>query len=252
MSLKADRREWDDLAREDGMWAVHSDPQRRGSWTAEEFFATGEEEITVMMATLEQLELLPRPGRALDFGCGLGRLSRALSHQFEEVVGVDGSHAMVGEAQRLNADVDNCSFVFNERADLALLEPASFDFVLSLITLQHVSSRAAIRSYIREFVRVTAPGGVIVFQLPTSVGWQIRLHPLRLANRALRALPVAPRWALGLVMGHSMRLVSLPEDEVRSIVSGCGAPVAAAAPDRRTGTEVAPSMTYVARRPAAA
>jgi hypothetical protein len=50
MSLKADRREWDDLAREDGMWAVHSDPQRRGSWTAEEFFATGDQEIGAPVA----------------------------------------------------------------------------------------------------------------------------------------------------------------------------------------------------------
>lgn len=127
MSLKADRREWDDLAREDGMWAVHSDPQRRGSWTAEEFFATGEEEIAIMMAALEELALLPRPGRALDFGCGLGRSSRALSHRFDEVVGVDASRAMVGEAGQLNADVENCSFVFNERSDLALLASGSFD-----------------------------------------------------------------------------------------------------------------------------
>jgi SAM-dependent methyltransferase len=252
MSLKADRREWDDLAVQDGMWAVHSDPARRGSWNAEDFFATGEQELAVMWPSLESHGLLPaRTGRALDFGCGLGRLSRALGGRFDEVVGVDTSAEMVSGARRLNADRDNVSFVHNDRPDLARLRSQSFDFVLSLITLQHVSSRAAIRTYIREFARVSAPGATIVFQLPTSVGWQIRLHPLRLANRGLRALPFAPRWALAAVMGHSMRLMSLPEAEVRAILHECGAPVAGAVADRRTGSDVAPSLTYAARRPPA-
>src|ERR1700710_2962541 len=75
MSLRTDRREWNDLAQEDGMWAVHSDPQRRGSGTPDDFFATGEHEIATTMKGLEDHGLLPsRTGRALDFGCGLGRL----------------------------------------------------------------------------------------------------------------------------------------------------------------------------------
>ncbi len=198
------------------MWAVHSDPQRRGSWTPEDFFATGEHEIATTMSGLEEHGLLPaRTGRALDFGCGLGRLTRALSSRFDEVVGVDTSRKMIADATRLNADRGNCRFALNERSDLEQLPSESFDLVLSFITLQHVSSRAAIRAYVREFVRVTAPGGIVVFQLPTAVGWQIRLHPLRLLNRALRTLPRPPRWALRRVMGHSMRLVGLPEQEVR-------------------------------------
>jgi len=250
MSLKADRREWDDLAQEDGMWAVHSDPQRRGSWTPEDFYATGEHEIARAMQALAEHDLAPATGRALDFGCGLGRLTRALAGRFDDVVGVDASRTMVDDATRLNADLDNCRFVLNERPDLSQLPSESFDFVLSFITLQHVSSRAAIRTYIREFARVAAPGGIVVFQLPTKIGWQIRLHPLRLLNRALRALPRPPRWALRRVMGYSMRLVGLPEAEVRGILASAGAPVAMALPDDRTGSEAAPSLTYVARRPA--
>jgi SAM-dependent methyltransferase len=253
MSLRADRREWNDLAQEDGMWAVHSDPQRRGSWTPDDFFATGEQEIASAMKALEEHGLLPpRAIRALDFGCGLGRLTRALSSRFEEVVGVDTSQKMIDDATRLNADRDNCRFVLNERSDLEQLPSGSFDFVLSFITLQHVSSRAAIRAYVREFVRVTAPGGVVVFQLPTAIGWQIRMHPLRLLNRALRTLPRPPRWALRRVMGHSMRLVGLPEQEVRGILSSSGAPVVLAVSDNRTGSKAAPSLTYVARRAATA
>ena len=251
MSLRADRREWNDLAREDGMWAVYSDPQRRGTWTVEEFLATGEAEIASVMVGLEARDAMPRLGRALDFGCGLGRLTRALAGRFDEVTGVDASKAMIAEAEHLNAGATNCRFVLNEQPVLAALPTESYDFVLSLITLQHVSSRVAIRRYIREFVRVAAPGGIIVFQLPTSVGWQIRLHPLRLCNRALRAVPVAPRWALRSVMSHSMRVMALPESEVRSILTSCGAEIVDVVADNRTGTAAAPSRTYVARRPAA-
>lgn len=230
------------------MWAVHSNPTRRGSWQAEEFLATGEAEVAAIMDALSRLDALPRMSRALDFGCGLGRLTHALGRRFDEVVGVDTSATMVRNAAELHAERRNMSFLVNEREDLKQLDTGTFDLVLSLITLQHVSSKAAIRSYIAEFVRVTAPGGIIVFQLPTSVGWQIRLHPVRLANRALRALPWAPRWALRLVMGHSMRLVGLPERQVRGLLERSGATVIATQPDGRTGTPVAPSMSYCARR----
>lgn len=248
MTLKADRREWDDLAREDGMWAVCSQPARRGSWTTEEFFATGEQEIAGIVAGLEEHGLMPSTGRALDFGCGLGRLTRSLSGRFDEVVGVDHSPTMINDAQQHNADLQNCRFVLNESSDLAGFATGSFDLVLSMITLQHVSSRAAIRAYIREFVRVTAAGGTIVFQLPARVGWRVRLHPARVLNRALRAFPGAPRWALRPLMGHSMCLVSLPEDEVRSILSAGGASAEVAFNDNRMGSDVVPSLTYVARR----
>jgi SAM-dependent methyltransferase len=249
MSLRADRREWNDLALQDGMWAVCSVPGTRGTWTAEEFFATGDQEIEGLIGGLADHGLMPPTGRALDFGCGLGRLTRALGGHFGEVVGVDASRTMIAEAQQLNTDAPNCAFMLNEAADLAALPAQSFDLVLSLITLQHVSSRSAIRTYIREFVRVTAPGGVIVFQLPVRVGLRVRLHPLRVLNRVVRGLPAAPPWLLRRLMNHSMRLMSLPEAEVRSILGDAGADVAVAFADNRIGTDVVPSRMYIAQRP---
>lgn len=231
------------------MWAVYASPQRRGSWSPEEFFATGEQEITGLVEGLTDQGLMPRTGRALDFGCGLGRLSRALSGHFDDVVGVDASRTMIHDAERLNEDVENCNFVLNEQSDLAVLPTASFDLVLSFITLQHVGSRDAIRAYIRDFARVTAPGGVIVFQLPDKVAWRVRLHPFRLLNRALRRLPVAPRWALRPLMDYSTQLVGLTEHEVCSILSASGATVATAFSDNRFGTDFVRSRIYVAQRP---
>jgi SAM-dependent methyltransferase len=250
MGLRSDQREWDDLAARDAMWAVCSLPGLRGRWSATAFFESGEAEVGGVLGGLESAGLAPTSRqRALDFGCGLGRLTRALAERFEEVVGVDLSEEMIGKARQLNADRLNCRFIANHRHDLSVLPTSHFDFVLSLIALQHVSSRAAIRSYVQEFVRVTAPGGVLAFQLPVRVGWQLKAHPLRVANRVARTLPRAPGGLLKTLMPYSMKLTAIPEDEVRAVLVEAGAHVETAFDDRRTGTPAVPSFFYVARVP---
>ena len=59
------------------------------------------------------------------------------------------------------------SFILNERADLRMFESASFGFIYSNIVLQHIEPRDQ-RSYLKEFVRVLTPRGVLVFQLPSD------------------------------------------------------------------------------------
>src|SRR5947209_17814502 len=68
-----------------------------------EFFDTGESYIGSLMQHLEVLYPgLPRR-TAVDFGCGVGRLSIPLAKRFQNVIGVDISSGMLDEARR------NCS-----------------------------------------------------------------------------------------------------------------------------------------------
>lgn len=60
--------------------------------------------------------LLSRHQRALDFGCGVGRLTQALGARFDEVVGIDISSSKVKLAEELNTS-PNCKFVVNNVAD---------------------------------------------------------------------------------------------------------------------------------------
>jgi ubiquinone/menaquinone biosynthesis C-methylase UbiE len=249
MSLRADQREWDHLAAEDAMFAICSIPGSRGKWSREQFFAAGESEIEAVLAGLETQGWVPVNRRALDFGCGLGRLSRALSTRFEEVWGVDVSPEMIRGAQRLNEDRPSCRFVLNDRGDLNGIPSDGFDLVLSLITLQHVTRADPIRSYVREFVRVAAPGGYVVFQLPVHVSWRARYHPARVASRLLWASPVRPKALRTALSGHATSLSALPEHEVRAILTAAGAEVLAAFPDNRGGTDAIVSYTYVAHKP---
>src|SRR6187549_2443840 len=107
MNLRELQSAWDELGRDDPMWAVLTDPAKRGGkWDPEAFFKTGCEDIR---QALDMMATLPHPlrrGRALDFGCGLGRLSQALGEHFERVDGVDISPSMVAGANRFNRHGD--------------------------------------------------------------------------------------------------------------------------------------------------
>lgn len=158
------RRRWEAFGAEDPLWAVLADPAKRGGrWDVDEFFATGEIEIEAALQRLAKLGLQPHRGVALDFGCGVGRLTRALAHQFERAIGVDVSQSMVAEARRLNPDL---TFVYNPSPDLAVVDTGSIDFLYSRLVLQHIPPLLT-HGYIREFGRVIAAGGVAMFQVPT-------------------------------------------------------------------------------------
>jgi SAM-dependent methyltransferase len=80
---------------------------------------------------------------------------------------------MIEQAKHFDRHPGTCHYILNDRADLQMFESASFGFIYSNIVLQHIEPRYQ-RGYIREFVRVLAPGGVLVFQLP---GAGIRRQP---------------------------------------------------------------------------
>ena len=88
---------WDEWGRRDPIWAILSD---HGDRTLDEFFARGRREIDERLAHLASIGADPPRGRALDFGCGAGRLTQALCEHFAECDGVDIAPSMIELAQR--------------------------------------------------------------------------------------------------------------------------------------------------------
>ena len=169
MELKDLRAHWDALAAVDPLWAILSDPARRdGGWDVAEFLATGEAAVTHLMAYARSLRLRVGWNRALDFGCGAGRLTQALCRFFDECHGVDISRSMVAIANQLNGHPDKCVYHVNVEDDLSVFSDNHFDFVCTMLVLQHMPP-TYIERYIKEFVRVVAPGGLVVFQAPSDV-----------------------------------------------------------------------------------
>jgi ubiquinone/menaquinone biosynthesis C-methylase UbiE len=157
---------WDAAGKDDPFWSVLSvRDKQKNRWDPQEFFRTGVDEIDQVLTHVRGLGIEVSPRRALDFGCGPGRLSQALATHFEQVDGVDISRSMIALANRLNQRADRCHYHLNESNDLGRFADQTFDFVYSSITLQHVGPANA-RSYLKEFIRVLVPGGTLVFQLP--------------------------------------------------------------------------------------
>ncbi|MDA1263646.1 MAG: class I SAM-dependent methyltransferase [Planctomycetota bacterium] len=165
MRLSNLRDHWERFGEQDPMWAILTRREAKGNrWDVEEFFRTGDEEIQRTFVHLEKIDLLPRSGAALDFGCGVGRLSQALAKRFESVHGVDIADSMLSRARDLDQSGGRCEFHHNTNSDLRLFDADSFDFIYTNIVLQHIRPDYVAR-YLEEFVRVLRPAGVLVFQM---------------------------------------------------------------------------------------
>lgn len=169
-SIKEMQRTFDYNSRKDALYTVCSDQTKAGGrWEISEFMATGEKEISRVMDYVSGLGVeIDFSGTALDFGCGVGRLTRALSGRFRHCTGVDISGAMIEKADALNRDTERCDFQLNQVPSLERFEKGAFSFIYSNIALQHIPPRYAIR-YLSEFVRVLVPRGVLVFQVADSM-----------------------------------------------------------------------------------
>jgi SAM-dependent methyltransferase len=165
--LEDSRNFWDGHARRDPLWAILSESAKKdGKWDLGRFFQTGVAEISSLFYELDSRRVPMRRGSALDFGCGVGRLTQALAPHFDRVVGVDVSPNMVELAASLNRFPLNVSYTWNQAPDLRVFGDAEFDFVVSNIVLQHIRPEITLL-YLDEFFRVLAPGGILVFQLPS-------------------------------------------------------------------------------------
>jgi trans-aconitate methyltransferase len=131
------------------------------------FFASGESHVARVIEIIRaNFDPDFAPGRALDFGCGVGRLVIPLAKRADEVVGVDVSPSMLSEAQRncALANVNNVTLV--QSGDLSCVN-GQFHLVHSYIVLQHIPWLRG-RKIVRALSDMVAPGGYLAVQMYTS------------------------------------------------------------------------------------
>ncbi len=161
-------KDWNELANADAKWSIVSDPSKKyDQWDDIEFFKTGEEDIKAFMEKINVSGLTVDKNEALDFGCGIGRLSNALSKYYKKVFGIDISDKMISDAKKIHKKNENIKFIKNTEPDLKIFEDEKFDLIYSLIVLQHIPKKKLIKSFLKEFIRISKKGGIIFFQLPS-------------------------------------------------------------------------------------
>lgn len=168
MNIKDLQKNWNEFGKTDPLWAILVDPTKKGrKWKIKEFFKTGNREIETIMRYIESLDIKISYKKALDFGCGAGRLTQALTNYFDDVHGVDIAPSMIKLANKNNRYNTKCHYHLNEENNLKLFEDNSFNFIYSNIVLQHMEPEYG-KNYIKEFLRVIISGGLIVFQIPSE------------------------------------------------------------------------------------
>lgn len=221
--LQRHQQDWDELGKVDPLWAVLSEPSRQfGRWDHEEFFQTGERLVETVVRTAAGHDLPHGHDRALDFGCGVGRLTRALGSHFDNCCGVDISEQMIRQARRLNSSVPNCFFLVNSDTHLGIFSSEHFDCVVSILVLQHLPGRDWIRSAISEFVRVLKKGGLLVFQLPSFIPWRNRLQPRRRTYDVLRRAGFAHSFLYRSLGLNPIRMNYVPMDDIVAFTTRVG------------------------------
>lgn len=174
-SLNEYADEWQKNAEADALWVILTDSRYYGKkWDREEFFATGEEEIGRILNYMGKQGITVPEGIFLDFGCGVGRLSKALRKRFQGGYGVDISQKMIELARTY---VKNVELIVNQTNSLGCFADNSIDFIYSHIVLQHIPN-AYQKGYIDEFLRILKPGGLAVFQIPVQL-----IHPQEIKPR---------------------------------------------------------------------
>jgi ubiquinone/menaquinone biosynthesis C-methylase UbiE len=158
------RADWNERAREDAHYYVAFG--RRGQ-DDDEFFATAADVIRDLEGELKRLppDTSPPSRRALEIGCGPGRLMRPMSCHFGEIHGVDVSDEMIAQARQKLEDIPHARPHAISGSDLAVFPDSHFDFVYSYAVFQHIPSTEVVFSYLRETVRVLQPGGFARLQI---------------------------------------------------------------------------------------
>jgi SAM-dependent methyltransferase len=194
-----------DLPRENGSGGA---APSSGVWAKRDFvsvYATRSlrpPEIVLLLRYAEELG-----GRLLELGCGAGRITGYLSARGGDVLGIDISSSMIDYCRRRYPDLE---FQVGDLADLSARENGSRDVIVAEFNVLGVLDDVERKRVLREFHRVLAPEGLLLFsahnlayipQIPAPVGlvirsrnparvlWNLGRLPLRVRNhRRVRRL----------------------------------------------------------------
>lgn len=162
---------WEEFGKREPHWSVVVSEQYQQSniqANEDQFYRTGEQHVAQLFGSLERNHVQHRGFKTcLDYGCGVGRITRHLAERFERVFAYDISlpHLQCAGDYLKKENVSNVALSHLKRvSDIQNLP--NVDVAFSMIVLQH-NPPPVIAFIIEALIRSLNPGGVAFFQVPT-------------------------------------------------------------------------------------
>ncbi len=181
---------WTQLGEERPHWSADNRPEFNPDNIAANmpiFEASGEGDVASLLAALARYGFTPEKlPRVVDFGCGVGRMTRPLAKVFHHVTGCDVSAPHLTLARMATGASVNYALVGVPDFGMA----APFDLWISTLTLQH-NPPPLITMILRRMFSLLAPGGLAIFQLPTErIGYRFDAAAYLAAPDSGEAMPI--------------------------------------------------------------
>lgn len=130
-----------------------------------EFFDSGEIYVQEIWDEIEA-HFTPdfQPKNALDFGCGVGRLTLPLATKCKSVLGVDISSNMMKEAEKNAVSANLSNIEFKQTNQFLSENGEKFDFVHSFVVFQHINPKEGEKIF-ENVVKKLETGGIGVLHL---------------------------------------------------------------------------------------
>jgi 2-polyprenyl-3-methyl-5-hydroxy-6-metoxy-1,4-benzoquinol methylase len=179
---------WKTYGRDDPYFGVLSyneyNRENLSAAALEKFFASGEGAIAHLVSRIEQMGIELRTGRALDFGCGVGRLTIPLAYRFRETIGVDVSEGMLAECRKNLEQRQLESVTLSQE-----IPDLQFDLIHSALVLQHINAARG-AGIISDCWSRVSPGGLLAVQLPIRFKGNRAVWRLRQIRNAVPILQI--------------------------------------------------------------
>lgn len=197
--------DWRELGQTEPYWGVISHPDFRSENLTperiEQFYQSGPYHIGPIAEALTALSGRAPSGRALDFGCGVGRLAEAMLAYAQEVTGVDISPGMLELARARGSRV----------AYVDQIPEGPFDWINSFIVFQHIPPERGM-VLLHSLLTLLAPGGYVSLHFTTGREAHLGPPPATLrpsrtpVGRAYRKLRPPRELPLGHMLMHDYDL----------------------------------------------
>jgi len=141
--MESNKRNWEKFGKEDPYYWVTTDSTYKNAILSQDvrriFFESADDYLESLFKVIHRhMDSAFHPRRALDFGCGVGRITIPLARRCEYVYGVDVAESMIAEAEKNCREQSLKNVAFSTNLDGLRPDAESFDFVHSIYVFQHL------------------------------------------------------------------------------------------------------------------